>query len=77
MRLSAQTVPFENGSVLLPRKAPWLADYIAELTGLPGSRHTDQVDSTTQALNDLRTTFAWENWINPASFPAGPCRTEV
>jgi predicted phage terminase large subunit-like protein len=77
MRLNAQTAPFENGSVLLPRKAPWLADYIAELTGFPGSRHTDQVDSTTQALNDLRTTFARENWINPASFPAGPCRTEV
>jgi len=63
MRLNAQTAPFENGSVLLPRKAPWLADYIAELTGFPGSRHNDQVDSTTQALDYLRTTFARENWI--------------
>jgi predicted phage terminase large subunit-like protein len=63
MRLNAQTAPFENGSVLLPRNAPWLADYIAELTGFPGSRHGDQVDSTTQALDYLRTTFARENWI--------------
>jgi phage terminase large subunit-like protein len=57
MRLNAQTSLFENGSVLLPRNAPWLADYIAELTGFPGSRHADQVDSTTQALDYLRTKY--------------------
>jgi predicted phage terminase large subunit-like protein len=45
MRLNAQIAPFENGSVLLPRNAPWLADYIAELTGFPGSRHADQFAS--------------------------------
>jgi predicted phage terminase large subunit-like protein len=57
MRLIAQTNPFENGQVLLPRTAPWLEDYIAELTGFPGSRYFDQVDSTTQALDYMRNTL--------------------
>jgi predicted phage terminase large subunit-like protein len=70
MRLNAQTAQFENGSVLLPRKAPWLADYIAELTGFPGSRHADQVDSTTQALDYLRTKYASDCWIINADWDA-------
>jgi len=55
MRLHAQTAAFENGQVLLPTRASWLADYVTELTSFPGSRHDDQVDSTTQALDHLRT----------------------
>jgi len=54
MRLHAQTALFENGRVLLPSRAPWLADYVTELTSFPGSRYDDQVDSTTQALDHLR-----------------------
>jgi predicted phage terminase large subunit-like protein len=54
MRLHLQTGLFENGHVLLPRHAPWLADYIAELTGYPGTKFNDQVDSTTQALQFLK-----------------------
>ncbi len=50
MRLHAQTTAFEAGRVLLPSQAPWLADYVKELTGFPGSKYDDQVDSTTQAL---------------------------
>ena len=57
MRLHAQTAAFENGQVLLPRSAPWLQDYVAELIGFPGSRYADQVDSTTQALDHLRTNY--------------------
>ena len=55
MRLHAQTAVFENGRVLLPSRAPWLSEYINELTSFPGARHDDQVDSTTQALDHLRT----------------------
>ena len=51
MRLHAQTAMFENGRVFLPRTAPWLADYIHELTSFPGTRHDDQVDPTTQFLD--------------------------
>jgi len=62
MRLHAQTAIFENGRVLLPRHAPWLADYITELTSFPGARHDDQVDSTTQALDHLREPDVIEQW---------------
>jgi predicted phage terminase large subunit-like protein len=67
MRLHAQTAVFENGQVLLPRRARWLADYVNELTSFPGSRHDDQVDSTTQALDHLRANDAhdWFKYITP------------
>jgi predicted phage terminase large subunit-like protein len=55
MRLHAQTALFENGRVLLPTRAPWLSDYVNELISFPGTRYDDQVDSTTQALDHLRT----------------------
>ena len=48
MRLEAASLPFENGVIFLPDKAPWLRDYIAEITGFPGTKHDDQVDSTSQ-----------------------------
>ncbi len=62
LRLYAQTAEFEGGYVLLPHSAPWLDDYIRELTSFPGSKYDDQVDSTTQALDHLkiyRTQFVW------------------
>jgi predicted phage terminase large subunit-like protein len=54
VRLHARAALFENGHVYLPKKAPWLEDYIAELVGFPGTRYDDQVDSTSQALDVLR-----------------------
>lgn len=53
MRMHAQTTPFEQGRVLLPMQAPWLADYQNELLAFPFSRHDDQVDATAQALKWL------------------------
>ena len=44
MRLHAQTAVIENGFVWLPDAAPWLADYVAELTAFPAGRHDDQVE---------------------------------
>lgn len=55
MRLHAQTLAFENGQVFLPTSASWLTDYVAEITGFPGAKYDDQVDSTTQALAYLST----------------------
>lgn len=55
MRLHAQSAAFENGLVLLPTEAHWLADYVHELTTFPGVKNDDQVDSTTQALAWMRT----------------------
>jgi predicted phage terminase large subunit-like protein len=53
MRLDAQSIKFESGRVYLPKQAPWLDDYIQEITGFPGTKHDDQVDSTSQALEVL------------------------
>jgi len=55
MRFHSQTDAFENGRVMLPKEANWLDEYIRELTTFPGSKHDDQVDSTTQALTWMRT----------------------
>ena len=63
LRLYAQTAEFESGRVLLPRSAPWLEAYKSELTTFPGSKYDDQVDSTTQALDYLKTyrsLLVWE-----------------
>jgi predicted phage terminase large subunit-like protein len=53
MRFAAQSIKFESGYVHLPAQAPWLDDYVREITGFPGSKHDDQVDSTSQALDVL------------------------
>ena len=59
LRLHAQTTYFDNGRILLPSEAPWLAEYIAELTGFPGTRYDDQVDSTTQFLDHYGKNRSW------------------
>ena len=55
MRLHACSHLFDAGRIFLPEKAPWLDVYIAELLGFPGTAHDDQVDSTTQALDYMKT----------------------
>lgn len=50
MRLHAQTATIENGFIYLPNEAPWLAEYLHELTTFPNGKHDDQTDSTSQAL---------------------------
>jgi len=62
VRLHAQTAEFESGHVLLPRSAPWLSEYVRELTSFPGSKHDDQVDSTTQALEHMKTSRDLAVW---------------
>ncbi len=54
IRFHAQTAEFENGRVFLPHSAPWLDEYIRELTSFPVCKYDDQVDSTAQALEYLR-----------------------
>jgi predicted phage terminase large subunit-like protein len=50
IRMGIQAAKFENGQVLFPKEAPWLADLEAELFAFPKGRHDDQVDSISQAL---------------------------
>jgi predicted phage terminase large subunit-like protein len=46
MRMHAESPTIENGFVLPPETAPWLADTLAEFLAFPKGRHDDQVDST-------------------------------
>jgi predicted phage terminase large subunit-like protein len=48
-RLISQIDLFEGGSVLLPKEAPWMDQFVAELLSFPG-RHDDQVDALSQGL---------------------------
>ena len=51
MRLHAQTAMIENGFVFVPDEAPWLADYLSELTTFPAwVAGTTRSNSTAQAL---------------------------
>jgi predicted phage terminase large subunit-like protein len=38
MRLHAQTAMIENGFVHIPETAPWLAEYLHEMNGVPGGQ---------------------------------------
>jgi predicted phage terminase large subunit-like protein len=51
MRMHAQTAMIENGFVHLPDKAPWLAEYLHEMSIFPNGKHDDQTDSTSQFLD--------------------------
>ena len=67
MRLFAQTTEFECGHVFFPRSAPWLTDYVKELTTFPGSKYDDQVDSTTQALDYVKSRLKYLKYTSSTS----------
>lgn len=54
-RMEAETARIEAGHVVLPRDAPWLDQFLAELLAFPNGRHDDQVDSVSQFLH-----WAWQ-----------------
>src|SRR6202790_619054 len=57
MRMNAQTTMIENGFVHIPEAAPWLAEYLHEMTVFPKGKHDDQVDSTAQFLDWYKKPF--------------------
>jgi predicted phage terminase large subunit-like protein len=57
MRLHAQTAVIENGFVHIPETAPWLAEYLHEMTVFPNGKHDDQADSTAQFLDWSKAPF--------------------
>jgi predicted phage terminase large subunit-like protein len=64
---------FEAGRVFLPEsRAPWLEDYIGELTAFPAGRHDDFVDATTMALAYLRTSP--KSFVQICDLTGGPIR---
>jgi predicted phage terminase large subunit-like protein len=58
-RMSIASAIFEAGQVHFPERASWLPELEAELFSFPGSRHDDQVDSISQALNHAKSSPLW------------------
>ena len=50
-RLQGALPKIENGSLFLPKLAPWLDDFLTECLGFPNVKHDDQVDALSQFLN--------------------------
>jgi predicted phage terminase large subunit-like protein len=82
MRLHACSDRFESGRVVLPRNAPWLDEYILELIGFPGTKHDDQVDSTTRRsttsaspTSSLPTSRHFRGNMNIQELSDGCCRS--
>jgi predicted phage terminase large subunit-like protein len=44
----------ESGRVALPESAPWLSDFLDEVSSFPAAPHDDQVDAISQCLAYLR-----------------------
>jgi predicted phage terminase large subunit-like protein len=72
MRMNSVTSTIENGFVHLPDKAPWLGEYLHELTGFPNAKFDDQADSTSQALDWLK-----QQSMRPVNGLLEYCRQEV
>lgn len=70
MRMRAQTHTIEAGTVWLPAQAPWLRDYLHELAMFPNGKHTDQVDSTSQALKSITLPSGAQQWLEVARWQA-------
>lgn len=53
-RLFAQASVFESGKIFVPMQAPWVDDFIHEITSFPTAKFDDQVDAMSQGLTYLR-----------------------
>ena len=76
-RAVGHTGLLEAGRLFLPEQAPWLADFMTELSGFPNARFDDQIDSMSQALDYLRSNVrntrpTPRSWMRPTSLkPTG------
>ncbi|MBV8978316.1 MAG: hypothetical protein JO261_15060 [Alphaproteobacteria bacterium] len=69
-RLLRQQGRFESGRVLLPKEAPWLAEFEQELFGVPLARRDDQVDALLLLLEWFRANGAQVIHVGPIIFRA-------
>jgi len=49
-RFEAVAPLFQAGNIFIPQSAPWVKEWIEEITCFPSTSHNDQVDATSQAL---------------------------
>lgn len=54
VRANSASPTVEAGKVFIPESAPWLFDFVEELSAFPSGEHDDIVDSVTQFLNWAR-----------------------
>jgi predicted phage terminase large subunit-like protein len=54
VRIEGVSNMIENGEMMLPTEAHWLAEFKSELLGFPNSRFADQVDALSQLLAWVR-----------------------
>lgn len=54
-RASVVSPLVESGRIYIPKHAQWVHDYLTEMTTFPNAENDDQVDSTTQMLNWVKT----------------------
>ena len=52
-RMINQSALIEAGFVHIPREAPWLAEFLYEFSVFPNGKFFDQIDSTSQALDQI------------------------
>ena len=58
--------PFmESGNVFLPESAPWLSDFLGEVTSFPFGAHDDQIDPMLDAIRDVQFTPAAQTIMPP------------
>jgi hypothetical protein len=50
-----ETAKLEAGSLILPKSAPWLDEFLLEYVAFPGGKHDDQMDALSQFLNGRTT----------------------
>jgi predicted phage terminase large subunit-like protein len=63
-RMMTQTAKLEQGSLILPRSAPWLSDFLVEYLAFQYGKYDDQIDALSQFLewqgNREHDIFEWE-----------------
>jgi predicted phage terminase large subunit-like protein len=62
--MMTQTAKLEQGSLILPRSAPWLSDFLVEYLAFQYGKYDDQIDALSQFLewqgNREHDIFEWE-----------------
>ncbi len=64
-RMNGETPKLEAGSLILPRAAPWLDEFLLEYLAFPNGKHDDQIDALSQFLNwrteaESKTILSWD-----------------
>lgn len=63
------SAPFiESGNVLLPQDAPWLSDFLSEISSFPSGAHDDQLDPMFDAIKTVQSRPASKP-VNAAPVP--------